>query len=218
MMMRIKKFFIIMLTLSPLVFSCSSDSKGVWIYRAMERGDVDIVGGRAGLIRTVYCDIYIENLSREQRSSVYDSDVYRGRGKGFPLEPCFQFIVSNTWSRPLKIDKISIRYDSVDRTPEFYSYIKDRDYPEKRFAVDLNSMQKYRRLLTDDELIDEIDYDSETVEYRSDFIAPGDKILFYRFFPVVPHSKGVRVYITIKYFEMKKIIDFDITRFEYMNE
>jgi len=209
--------FFLIISMS-LFLSCTHDSKGVWIYRAGERGDVNIVGDRAGLIRTVYCDIYIENLSRELREKIYESDVYGGGGRGFPVEPCFQFIITNTWSRPLKIDKISIRYDSSDREPEFFDYIKDSEYAEKRFSVNLNSMQQYRRLLSDDELIDEIDYDTETVEYRSDFIAPGDKILFYRFFPVVPHRKGVKIYIIIKYFEMKKIIDFDITRFEYMNE
>jgi len=218
MMSSMKNIIFLLLICISLLLSCSHDSRGVWIYRAGERGDVNIVGGRAGLIRTVYCDIYIENLSRELREKIYESDVYGGGGRGFPVEPCFQFIITNTWSRPLKIDKISIRYDSSDREPEFFDYIKDSEYAEKRFSVNLNSMQQYRRLLSDDELIDEIDYDTETVEYRSDFIAPGDKILFYRFFPVVPHRKGVKIYIIIKYFEMKKIIDFDITRFEYMNE
>ncbi len=199
-----------------LSLSCSSAAK--WGYKTSERGDVDIVGNRAGLIRTVYCDIYIENLSRDLYQRVYDSDVYRGAGKGMPLEPCFQLIISNTWNRPLKIEKIMLRYDEEEHEPELYDYIKDSGYKEKRFAVNLDKMMQGRRLLSEDELIDEIDYDSETVEYRSDFIAPGDRVLFYRFFPVVPHRKGVKMYITIKYFDMKKIIDFDIIRFDYTDE
>lgn len=199
-----------------LLLSCSSAGKGG--YRAAERGDVDIVGNRSGLIRTVYCDIYVENLSRQLRQKIYDADVYRGSGSGMPVEPCFHFIVSNTWNRPLVIEKIELRYDNEDHEPELYDYIKDPDYAEKRFAVNLNKMMQNRRLLTEDELIDEIDYDTETVEYRSDFIAPGDKVLFYRFFSVIPHRKGVKMYITIKYFNMKKIIDFDITRFDYTDE
>ncbi|HRX46213.1 MAG TPA: hypothetical protein P5120_01740 [Spirochaetota bacterium] len=207
---------IIYLCIISLLLSCSSPGK--WGYRAAERADVDIVGNRAGLIRTVYCDIYIEEPGIEQHRKIYESDVYRGSGSGMPLEPCFQFIVSNTWNRPLIIEKITIRYDNEDHGPEFYDYIKDPDYTEKRFAVNLNKMMQYRRLLTEDELIDEIDYDTETVEYRSDFIAPGDKVLLYRFFPVIPHNKGVKIYISIKYFNMKKIIDFDITRFDYTDE
>lgn len=188
------------------------------IYRAADRGDVDIVGNRAGLIRTVYCDIYIENLSMDLRQKIFDSDVYRGIGRGMPLEPCFQFIIANTWNRPLKIENIGLRYDNEDIKPELFDYVKDPGYSEKRFAVNLNSLMQTRRLLSEDELIDEIDYDTETVEYRSDFIAPGDKVLFYRFFPVVPHRKGVKMYVTIKYFDTKKIIDFDITRFEYTDD
>lgn len=201
-----------------MLVCCSPGVKGERIYRAEERGDVDIVGNRAGLIRTVYCDIYIENLSRDLRQKVYNTGSYSGSGRVMPLEPCFQFIISNTWSRPLKIEKIVLRYDNEDHEPEFYDYIKDPGYVERRYAVNPDSMMRYRRLLSDDELIDGIDYDTETVEYRSDFIAPGDKILFFRFFPVVPHKKGVKVFITIKYFDMKKIIDFDITRFDYTNE
>lgn len=209
--------FLYILFLSFFI-SCSSEGKVKGIYRAAERSDVDIVGNRAGLIRTVYCDIYIENLSMDLRQKIFDSDVYRGRGRGLPLEPCFQFIILNTWNRPLKIENILLRYDNEDHEPELFDYIKDPGYSEKRFAVNLNNMMQARRLLSDDELIDEIDYDTETVEYRSDFIAPGDKVLFYRFFPVVPHRKGVKMNVTIKYFDTKKIIDFDITRFEYTDE
>jgi len=196
-----------------LVLSCSSSTQ--WGYRAAERADVDIVGNRAALMRTLYCDIYVENLTGELRQILYDSDIYRGRGKGMPLEPCFQFIVLNTWKRPIVIEKIVLRYDNEEFEPELYEYVNDPGYTEKRFAVNLNKMMQNRRLLTEDELIDEIDYDTETVEYRSGFIAPGDRVLFYRFFPFVPHRKGVKMFITIKYFEMKKIIDFDMTRFDY---
>lgn len=213
------RYGVILFTLFILLFlSCSSGAKVERIYRAGERGDVDIVGNRGGLIRTVYCDIYMENLRRDLWRKVYDSGSYRGRGSGMPLEPCFQFIIVNTWNRPIKVEKIGLRYDNEDHEPEFYDYIKDPGYSGERFAVNLDSMQRYRRLLSDDELIDGIDYDTETVDYRSDFIAPGDKVLFFRFFPVVPDKKGVKMYITIKYFDIKKIIDFDITRFDYTGE
>lgn len=209
--------FIVTISISFFLFCCSG-VKSRQIYRAAERGDVDIVGGRAGLIRTVYCDIYIENLNSELRQRVYDSEIFKGGGRGMPMEPCFQFLIVNTWNRPLTIEKIVLRYDNSDHEPEFYDYIKDPGYKEKRFAVNLDSMMQIRRLLTDDELIDEIDYDFETVEYRSGFIAPGDKVLFFRFFPVVPQRKNVKIYISIKYFDMKKIIDFDISRFDYTDE
>jgi len=185
------------------------------IYRAAERGDVEIVSNRAGLIRTVYCDIYIEHLDRALRSRITESDIYRGRGKDFPGEPCFQFIILNTWNKPVIVEKIQVRYNNESYDPEFYDYIKDPDYIVKRFNVNLKNMWKCRRLLSDDELIDRIDYDSETIDYRADFIAPGDKVLFFRFFRVIPHRRDVKISITIKYFDMKKIIDFDIGRFDY---
>lgn len=210
-----RKILIIYIIIFSVLLSLSCSTAGKWGYRAAERGDIDIVGNRAGLIRTVYCDIYVEHAAIDQQRRIIEADIYRGKGRGMPLDPCFQFIIINTWNRPIVIDKIVLRYDNEDHEPELYDYIKDNGYADKRFAVNLNKMMQTRRLLSEDELIDEIDYDTETVEYRSDFIAPGDRVLFYRFFPVIPHRKNVKLYITIKYFNMKKIIDFDITRFDY---
>jgi len=209
-----RKSVVILFILSVLIISCSSGGER-GIYRAAERGDIDIIGNRAGVIRTIYCDIYIEHLDRELVKKITGTKIYRGTGKGFPLEPCFQFIISNTWDKPFIVEKIQISYDKKNYDPEFYDYVKDPDYIKKRYNVNLTAMWKNRRLLTDDELIESIDYENETVEYRSDFIAPGDKVLFFRFFRVIPQRKDVKVSVTIKYFDIKKIIDFDIGRFDY---
>ncbi len=213
-----KRGFAALFLVFTVVLSCSSAGRSERILRAVERGDVEIVGNRSGLIRTLYCDIYVENLSRDLFDKIREADVFRGSGRGMPLEPCFQLIISNTWNKPFTVEKIVLRYDNADHEPETYDYIKDPEYMSGRFSVNLRAMQRYRRLLSDDELISEIDYDAETVEYRSGFIAPGDKVLFFRYFPVVPQRKGVKMYITIKYFDVKKIIDFDIARFDYTEE
>ncbi len=210
--------FLILFALIVCIVSCSGNLRKGSMFRAVERGDVEVIGNRAGLIRTVYCDLYIQNLNIDARKRLADMDCYRGYGRDFPAEPCFQFIVSNTWNRPILIEKITLRYDSENHDPEFFDYISDPGYREKRFAFNLNSMRQYRRLLSDNELIEDINYSKETIEYRSDFIAPGDKILFFRFFPYIPDRKDIKIYITIKYFDIKKIIDFDISRFDYIDE
>ena len=56
---------------------------------------------------------------------------------------------------------------------------------------------------------------NDTAEYRLDFIAPGDRVSFFTFFQRVPAGKSSKIRVSIKYFDMKKVIDFDIGRFEY---
>ena len=210
----LKKSIIAVIISGVFALSCVPGSGGM-IYRAVERGDVEIVKNRAGLIRTLYCDIYIEHLDRELRSRITESAIYKGGGKDFPAEPCFQFIILNTWNKPVTVENIRVQYNNEVYDPEFYDYVKDPGYLAKRFNVNLPAMWKYRRLLGEAELIKEIDYDSDTIDYRADFIAPGDRVLFFRFFRVIPHRRDVKISVTIKYFDMKKIIDFDIGRFEY---
>jgi hypothetical protein len=63
------------------------------------------------------------------------------------------------------------------------------DYIDKRFCVNPEMMRQSRRLLTDAKSIEDINYDELTVEYKFDFIAPGDKVFFFKFFTFVPQKK-----------------------------
>ena len=74
---------------------------------------------------------------------------------------------------------------------------------------------KTRRIFTDGDLLENINFENDSTEYRLNFIAPGDRISFFRFFRRVPGIKSSKISVAIKYFDMKKVIDFDIGRFEY---
>jgi hypothetical protein len=187
----------------------------VLFYRAVERGDVDIVHGRAGLVRTVYCDIYIEHVDDEGWKYLKEVDFLRGGGRGNPAPVCFHLIIVNTWNKPFQIDKVEAMYDGVVVQSEDFTFIKDKEYMENRYSVSLASLLKKRRVLSDDCLLKEIDFKNDTAEYRLDFVAPGDKVSFFRFFSWFPVGKSSKIRISIKYFDMKKVIDFDIGRFEY---
>lgn len=209
-----KNIFVIIPVLVVQLLSCSS-SGDILFYRAAERADVEIVQGRAGLIRTLYCDIYIEYVDSESWSFIKKSDLFKGKGRGFPVDPCFHFIIVNTWNKPFEIDKIEAFYKSELIKAEDYSFIKDKDYKERRFSLNLSSLMKKRRMLTEKDVLRDIDFENDTIEYRLGFIAPGDRISLFSFFPVIPAGKSSKIRVTIKYHDMKKVIDFDIGRFEY---
>ena len=192
-----------------------SGYNNAFFYRAIERGDVDIVQNRAGLIRTVYCDIYIEHVDNEGWQHLKDFAFLRGNGKGNPAPVCFHFIIENTWKRPFQIDRIEILHDGRIIQSEDFLFIKDKNYMENRYSINIASLMKIRRILTDENLLKEIDFADDTVEYRLDFIAPGDRISCFRLFSWFPVGKSTKVRIAIKYFDLKKVIDFDIGRFEY---
>lgn len=205
-------FFIISLI---ILHVCCTGSNNILFYRAVERGDVDIVHGRAGLIRTVYCDIYIEHVDNDGWEHLKDVHFFRGKGYGNPGPVCFHLIIENTWKKPFQLDRIEVIHNGRVIPSEDFSFIKDKSYMENRYSFNLTSLLKKRRLLTDENLLKDIDFSDDTVEYRLDFFAPGDRISIFRFFPYFPVGKSTKVRITIKYFDLKKVIDFDMGRFEY---
>lgn len=199
-----------------LNLNCTGGDK-VLIYRAAERADVDIIGGRAGLIRTLYCDLYIEYVDNEGWDYLKSFSQFKGNGGGYPVDPCFHFVIVNTWNKPFIIDKVEVVYNDESIQSEDFSFIKDKSYLDNRYSVSISSLLKKRRILSDKELFRFIDFENSAVEYRLNFIAPGDRISFFSFFKSVPSGKLSKIRVTIKYLEVKKVIDFDIGRFEYKN-
>lgn len=195
-------------------FSCAG-SDGAMFYRAIERADVEIVQGRGGLIRTLYCDVYIEHVDKENWGIIKKSSIFKGAGKGLPLDPCFHFIIVNTWNKPFEIDKIESFYNGELVRSEDYNFIKDEKYNDNRYSVSISSLMKKRRLLTEKDLVSDIDFENDTVEYRLGFIAPGDRVSLFSFFPKIPAGRSSKIRVTIKYHDLKKVIDFDMGRFEY---
>jgi len=213
--MKLKNRYILIIILAMIqVLNCGGADKGMF-YRAVERADVDIAEGRAGLIRTVYCDIYIEYVDKHGWNYLKKTGFFKGKGKGDPVNPCFHYIIVNTWNKPFVVDKIEILYNGEVFPSENFSFIKDRDYLENRYSLNISSLMKKRRILSDRNLLNEIDFENDTVEYRLNFVAPGDKVSFFNFFERIPSDRNSKIRISIKYNDMKKVIDFDIGRFEY---
>ncbi|MCL1834370.1 MAG: hypothetical protein FWG49_07710, partial [Leptospirales bacterium] len=174
----------------------------------------EIINGKVGLIRTIYCDIFIEHIDSSTWNYIKKFDTFKGKGIETPADPCFHFIVENTWNKPIVIDKIEIINQDNTASTEDYSFIKDTHYLENRYAVNISSLLKSRRILSEHILIRDIDFEEDTALYRMYFIAPGDKLSFFKFFSYIPSGKLSKIRVSIKYSDLKKIVDFDISRFD----
>ncbi|HQO39382.1 MAG TPA: hypothetical protein PK986_02830, partial [Spirochaetota bacterium] len=99
--------------------------------------------------------------------------------------------------------------------PETFSFSKGSEYAENRYAVNLCELWKTRRMLSGNVILQEVDFDNETIEYRMDYVVPGDSIVFFRTFKWIRTDIPAKFRIGIKYREIEKVIDFDLSRFEY---
>jgi len=196
-----------------IFIGCSSTDK-ISFYRAVERADTEIINGKVGLIRTIYCDIFIEHIDSNTWQYIKKNNAFKGEGIESPSDPCFHFIVENTWNKPIVIDKIEILNKDNIAPSEDYSFIKDKNYLENRYAINISSLLKNRRILSEHILVKDIDFKDDTALYGLDFIAPGDKVSFFKFFGNIPSGKLSKIRVTIKYSDFKKVIDFDIARFD----
>jgi hypothetical protein len=210
--MTCKKTFIIYLIFLTLI-SCSNTDK-ISFYRAEERADTEIINGKAGLIRTIHCDIYIEHIDSNTWKYIKRFNTFKASGTDLPSDPCFHFIIENTWNKPITIEKVEILSSEYSAQSEDYSFIKDKNYLENRFAVNIPSMLKNRRILSEHILVKDIDFEEDASLYKLYFIAPGDKISFFKFFGSIPSGKLSKIRISIKYSDFKKVIDFNIARFD----
>ncbi|MCL1865731.1 MAG: hypothetical protein FWF73_07975 [Spirochaetes bacterium] len=206
-----KKPFIYLMII--IFFSCSSTDK-ISFYRAVEKADTEIINGKVGLIRTIYCDIYIEHIDTNTWKYINKYNTFKGGGIESPSDPCFHFIIENTWNKPIVIDKIEIINKDNIAQSEDYSFIQDKNYLEDRYTINISSLLKSRRILSEHILVKDIDFEDETTLYKLYFIAPGDKVSFFRLFSNIPSGKLSKIRVSIKYSDLKKVIDFDIDRFD----
>lgn len=197
-----------------LLLSCAAGTSGY--YGPAQRRDVDILPWNTGVLRSYYCTVFLEGADRAMYDYLGKFPVFRGQGKGYPSGPGFSIIITNVWDKPFQVSRIEIITDDRVIQPEFYKFVKDPGYVKTRYALDLEELWKTRRLLREPAPVRELDLVKDTIEYRLDFIAPGDSVFFFRTFGWIPSgSRNVKFRIAIKYNEVEKVIDFDLADFEY---
>jgi hypothetical protein len=207
---------ILFLTIITFFFTGCGREEIVRFYGPEVRADVEIISGKAGLIRSFYADVLVEHVQDEDWEHISSFPFLRGEGSVYPVEPVFHVIIENTWNKPFIVTGVYLLCGSRRINPQYFDSYRDKNFPEKRYSVNLKELWEKRRILNRGELVRDIDFKNNTVIYSLDFIAPGDRVSEFYLFNSVPARCGsVKLAVAIKYLDMEKVIDFDITRVIY---
>ena len=177
--------------------------------------DLQVNRGATGIIRTEFCNISLVSIDSDGWRYLAKTGIFKGSGKGFPSNQCFCIMIFNTWDRPLQVSRIEVLSGAELVRTETSSFAQGGDYLKNRYAVNIEELWKTRRMLAESVILQEIDFDNETLEYKMDYIVPGDFVVFFRTFSWIQPDIPAKLRIGIKYHEMEKVIDFDLARFEY---
>ncbi len=179
--------------------------------------------GGCAVLRTRICDVAIEQIDTFKWRRLLNQRMLTG-GKGSPVEtriPKFTFfhlVVSNVGSLPLGIDSITLHYGSVEKNPiPVEDAVKRSGSPAYR-AFDFKKILTPKRLMGGRYCLKKIDYERDVVDYKLDFINPGDRLIRIVAFDWVPvQFRELRVTLRVSPLggAEKKVIDFNLKRFEY---
>jgi hypothetical protein len=217
----------ILTAISIFILSCSPKYGIERIISPVERLDVSVVHESA-LIRTQYCDMYMEYVDRKKWESVMKFNLY-SNGKISYRIPHFSpyFItVKNAFTKPLKITGIYLlaRGNIYPRlnTEELKKEFGTEQYENFNFS----SLNTARRLLPVSLEVDvtapsltKINFEKDTVSFFPDYIAPEDIIVFFAFFKAASTiDNKYKIKIELDAGGIKKVIDFDFIKSEYRTE
>jgi len=223
----LKKYYKITSIIFILVaanFSCSAHPG---LYRetvSLERPDISIEKNRVALIRSVSCDIYIEPFSHNTWKKILKSDVFLNNEKKsfdyrIPELLFFQIIISNTGKQPLTIRNISIRYDSQNSSILRYADLRKRLHSPFYSIFNFKRILSQARLTGDKFLIQNINYDKDTLVYKMNHITPSDSIVQFIAFDKPPSvCKKYKILVELSYAGSIKTFDFDFRLIEYRSK
>lgn len=178
--------------------------------------------GRCAVLRTRICDVAVEQIDAPKWRRLLGYRMLAGRGSPtetrIPKFAFFHLVVSNVGSLPLGIDSITLHYGSVEKKPiPVEDAVKRSRSPAYR-AFDFKKILAAKRLMGDRYCLKKIDYERDVIEYRLDFINPGDRLIRIVAFEWVPvQFRELRVTVRVSPLggAEKKVIDFNFRRFEY---
>ncbi len=217
----LKRIFNIFLALTVFTVYCSGKHGIVRSIDAVERIDVEQKTGGCSVIRSLYCDIYVELMNSEKWNYLLNNQFFTASSREydnyrFTNYPVLHYIVRNTGREPIKIEKISVEYGKKKTDSLTFQTFKSLHKSQAYKVFEFKKLFTNRRLVGDKYCLKKIDYHKDTVPFLFDFIPPSDTVLGFTAFPWIPvEERKFRVIFHIDYAGRKKVLNFDFQRFEY---
>lgn len=214
---------LMMIVAASLCTSCLSPGL-VHTITPVERPDVETTRYGTALIRSLYCDIVAEPLDKRSWRKIRSSRAYGktldpGSFQRTPPLTAFQAVIKNTVNAPIQLKKAQLCFGPHTVDALNADSLRYRLRSSSYSGFNLDAIPSLRRLISEWDLTEDIDYDRDTIDMKLDFIPPRDSILTIIPFERMPvASRTFKLRLVIAAMGSAKTIDFDFTRDEYRTE
>lgn len=176
---------------------------------------------RCALIRAQLLDVSLQPIEAEDWEKLLEYEPFAGEKNETQRVPrllFFQMTALNSGNRPwlLKNLSLAIVHGGTEKSPLSAQKASELYTSPAYSSINFTNLFAPRRLITEKYCIEEIDYERDLIEYRLEFINPGERVLLiyaFEWLPVEVREFSLRA--TLKEGEVKKSIDFGVRRLEY---
>ncbi|PKL36204.1 MAG: hypothetical protein CVV44_18480 [Spirochaetae bacterium HGW-Spirochaetae-1] len=220
-MIRIRVTLAALILLLAHSFACSSRPGLEHFDRPEESGKVEVKNDGTAIIRSMHSEIAIRQIQDEEWENLLEFTPFINEKSGFaqyrvPRLKFFMASLKNTSEQPLVLENVSLSYGDVSMDNMDSKRIKDTFKSDIFKFFNFDEIFTPRRLVTEEENLEKINFDTDTIRYELSFIPPSDRLIRIIAFPTLPVTvRSYRINFHLSYTGIKKIIAFDMQRFEY---
>ena len=207
-----------------VIASCSHNYGLNRFSQAVERYDVEVNEKGFALIRSLFCDVYIEQVRYDRWEKLLKIPVFTvpesdTKNYRIPQLLFFHVIVKNTSDEPISIEDAKIKYNNQLLAMMSAEDIKKKYKSPLYSYIDFKRLLSPYRLLGDNYSIEEINYEKDIVESRLTFVPPSDKIIKIFVFDWVPvEIRDFKLIFIVDQSGKKGAVEFDVKKYEYRTE
>ena len=214
------KFIITLFLFCLLIISCVKHGIERYSMPASSQS-VQLMGDGTALIRSIYSDIYLKCLDDGKIMKLVKNKIYinknsETRAYRVPKMSFFHVVIKNTGNAPIIIDDIILKYGEnilkkigTDNVGQYTKSLMHR-------RLDFDKILVQKRIEGPETKINRIDYQKNTIEQDLGFILQDDRVSLVLVFEWVPVSyRKYNLIFKLNSNGNKKVIDFEISRFEY---
>ena len=215
---------VLFLCLLPGIYGCGSRFGIERIDTAVSSLSVDRQSDGRAVVRSLYSDITVRQIRNTEWNDLLHNDTFfnrKNRKESFRVPGLNFFLVTvkNTGGLPLVIESVSIVH-----TGKMHSSLQPAEIRRmfKSPVYDFFNFEKIlapRRLLSEDYSLKKLDFQSDAIDYKLDFIPPDDtliQILAFEYPPVAVRRYSIEFNLSLNGAARK--ISFEIDRREFRTE
>lgn len=191
-------------------------------FHARENPGTEVHNNRCILIRSRAMEVTVDPIYEDEWKGILEYTPYTTRSSSagdfrVPKAHFFQVVFFNAYDRPVPLKDLSIMLLLGDREikPLPAEEMKKTCTSPAYGTFNFSTILGFRRVLSE-RGCGEIRFDRDLIDYRLNFINPGDRLLKIVAFPWIPVEKRTfTIRISFRTDESAKTMDFSYSRFEY---